>query len=616
MSLTASSVAALSPASRRLWTVMVAMLLALLAAPGQARGQDLSVTYGRTEIDDGGTYSFGETRQGRPVSRNFVIRNTSGQTLTLANPVITGQGFTARLTRTFLRPGKKTRLAIRMDPAAAGSRSALVQLPALGSFGAPFSFTINGEVVSPRPRMRVSGRSGTLVSGDDVFLGFARTGQNVVQQFTIRNGGQQQLNISDVTLEGSGFQLLSQPGNSIKPGKFTRFTVRMDTGAAGSPQAVARFTTNDPDAPTFELMLSGSVAPDGPNMQVIGAGAFLSSGGTVDFGSLDAGSSRIENFTIRNRGNEPLTIGQVTVTGAGFEALVQPATSLAPGASTQFLVQFESSVGDSSGTLTIPNNTEGSEDYVLHLTGAGEPAPAIEVYSGDTQIQRFGVFPFGSGFTGNFIVGDFIIRNAGSETLAIIGVSAGGDYEINEQPADSMLEPGEETSFVVVVTLGACGPEMGDVAGEIIINNNDPNDSPFRFTVTAFNLSCLGGGEPLRPAIDAQDDLIAIDVEGEYVAPHSVVSFGAAEDGEDLERFFTITNGGRSAITLGEPSIVGVGFRLGDAPPSRIEPGEEGGFSLILDGARHGRAAALIVIPVVGADEPLVFMVEGESGPG
>jgi hypothetical protein len=594
--------------------LLAAVLLTLApGATGQALAQDVSVSYGRDTIAADSTFSFGETRQGRVVSRNFVVRNVSGDSITLATPVISGPGFTARLSgKTFLRPNKKTRLLVQIDTATLGSRSATITIPVEGAVGSPFSFVVSGDVVGPNPNLRFTGPDGVVDSGDDVFFGTARTGQTVEREFTLRNTGQKNLTISAPSLTGSGFEIVSAPEQTIKPGKNTRMMIRMDSDASGARQAIAAFTTNDPDVPQFTMMLSGSVAATGPAIQVIGLGRFLDNSESIDFGTVTAGSERVERFTVRNTGNANLTLGPVESNNPGFVVAVQPATTLAPGTGAEFFVTFISSVGAATAAITIPSNAAENNPFTLNVSGIGEPAPDVQIIDqlGNILPRREGVYSFPSPtFVNNFVVIPFTIKNVGTLTLNLAGLSVlnvvGDAFLVQTAPVDNSLEPGEETMFEI----GHISDITGQTEGRVRLFSNDPNDSPFDFDIRVFVDPEVV--PPTRPAADSAS--FALQSEDKELTRGAPVEFGHADVGERVEREFTITNTGVQTLRLGELQIRGAGFAVGRQPDRFVAPGEDTVFSIVMQGDQPGRLAGVVVFSanVDPRFDPFAFVLSG-----
>ncbi|MBN2834398.1 MAG: DUF11 domain-containing protein [Candidatus Delongbacteria bacterium] len=98
----------------------------------------------------------------------------------------------------------------------------------------------------------------------------------------------------------------------------------------------------------------------------------------TDFGDVYVADASILNtFTIKNTGNEVLTLGENSVSFsagqiADFSILQQPANSVAIGDSTTFTVQFNpSALGIRSTTIIISNNDSDENPYNFKIQGTG-----------------------------------------------------------------------------------------------------------------------------------------------------------------------------------------------------------------------------------------------------
>jgi hypothetical protein len=106
------------------------------------------------------------------------------------------------------------------------------------------------------------------------------------------------------------------------------------------------------------------------------AGTDLTSGtSTIDFGGVAPNATNSKTFTIRNDGSANLTGLNVTFGGTNFgdfSLTLAPATSVAPGGTTTFTVQFApGAVGARSATLHIASNDPNTSSFDVGLTGTG-----------------------------------------------------------------------------------------------------------------------------------------------------------------------------------------------------------------------------------------------------
>ena len=109
-----------------------------------------------------------------------------------------------------------------------------------------------------------------------------------------------------------------------------------------------------------------------------GPGVALKSGvGLVGMGSTPSGTAISKNFTLRNSGIVPLTVGSLTIDGrdaSDFAITAPPATSVAAGGSTTFTITFTGGAGmDREATVHLPSDDlyAGLFDLPLSATVAG-----------------------------------------------------------------------------------------------------------------------------------------------------------------------------------------------------------------------------------------------------
>lgn len=104
-----------------------------------------------------------------------------------------------------------------------------------------------------------------------------------------------------------------------------------------------------------------------PVMGAGGAPAISVSPSSWDFGSTPVGTPVSKEFTIENTGTATLEITlPITSDNAGYTVTVDPATSVAPGGSTTFTVQFDAAFNASgyAGNISIQSNAASSPTVI------------------------------------------------------------------------------------------------------------------------------------------------------------------------------------------------------------------------------------------------------------
>lgn len=255
----------------------------------------------------------------------------------------------------------------------------------------------------------------------------------------IFNVGTQDLLINSVQrLFGSGdFTILPNPSTplTVSPNSEVDFTVQFrPTATSGTESAQIRISSNDPSAPYFDLMASGTIAV--PNISVTGS---------TDFGNVCSGTQAEKAVSVCNVG-----ACNLNVTSAAFNPACPDFTIINN--------PFPAAVSpDSCLNLTVrfTPNSPGPKTCTLVITSDDPNLPSItKQVTADTQASSIDVPP-DLGFPATVIqsVGacqslqPFPISNTGTCNLKITNISIGGvdgnDYSLSGLPSfPIILEPG------------------------------------------------------------------------------------------------------------------------------------------------------------------------------
>jgi murein DD-endopeptidase MepM/ murein hydrolase activator NlpD len=192
----------------------------------------------------------------------------------------------------------------------------------------------------------------------------AQGGAAVSQIFTINNVGSAPLGLSGLALP-PGFALHGSFPSSILPGSSSSFTIDLTTAVVGSKFGAIQFSTTDPDSPTFNFNVSGTVTGSSPaaapvlsisgpalaytkfgQAMLIKPAAMLTDADSANFdgGTLTAEftsiSSTADILGIQNGGSDA---GQISISGAMVSYGGVPIGILADGSSgTPLSVSFNS----------------------------------------------------------------------------------------------------------------------------------------------------------------------------------------------------------------------------------------------------------------------------------
>lgn len=344
-----------------------------------------------SSVANGATRNFGAVTVGGHASMTFTIKNTGPDVLNLTGQpeiLVLGQDAamfsitSAPVTPVAALTGSTT-FTVEFSPTAAGPRRASLLIFSDDVAMGPFTIHLNGT--TPDPEINVEQGGSTLASGSTKNFGDVGIGNSMNLTFQIVNEGGSNLvltNLPKVVINGpdaSMFSVTSQPDSPLIPGGITSFTVRFAPTSLGTKNAQLTIPNNDSDEGNYQIMLSGSVVPADIAVERP-PGTNLSDGSIDNLGVAPVGSSTDFTFTVRNVGGQMLGLNgnpRVNLTGvdaAMFTITSAPSATIAPGASSTFVVRFApTSDGPKTAALSIPSTDadESPFDITLNATVLG-----------------------------------------------------------------------------------------------------------------------------------------------------------------------------------------------------------------------------------------------------
>ncbi|MBC8290153.1 MAG: choice-of-anchor D domain-containing protein, partial [Planctomycetes bacterium] len=333
----------------------------------------------------------------------------------------------------------------------------------------------------------------------------------------------------------------------------------------------------------------------GPEVTVIHNTTGLTSNASeLDFGERPEGASEtIRHITIRNDGDATLSLSNVTVS-AGFEIRQQPATSIAPGASTQLAVaMLTSQPGPQDGELVIVTNDANESSFRIAVRGEvagpglvvrfGEP-DGPEIIDGSQTAIDYGNVTIGGPLDPAVT---FWVENPGTRELVISEIQTPDGIVLTSIPP-IFVAPGNRHYFSTFLD----NKTAGVVDGLITLQTNVPTIGEFKFRVT---------GEVLVPET-------AISSGSDSLIYNATVEFDTANAGEaGTRRTITLTNSGRGDLIVSQFHFnpgAAAGFTIVDGLASTIGPGESDDLVLELvtsaSGIHEGELSFLTNDPVTG----------------
>ena len=502
----------------------------------------------------------------------------------------------------------------------------------------PYNFSIQGT--GTEPEINVQGNGVTILdgdttpaSGDHTDFGERQLSAGTISRtFTIQNTGTGLLTLggSAVSLGGgSEFFVSAQPATTVAAGGSTTFVVEFATILPSAHTDTVVINNDDADENPYSFDIAGIGFE--PEIDIEGNAISILDGDTTPFtlDNTDFGDQRVSSgtisrtFTVINNGTGTLTLGAsaVSITGSStFTVTTQPATTVAEGLSTTFVVQFDpTATGTANAVVNVNSNDANENPYNFNITGNGvEPeinvqGNTVTIVDGDTTPDAGDHTDFGEQTvsSGTFSR-TFTIQNTGTSllTLGASAVSPSGthaaDFSVTTQPATTVAAAGS-TTFVVEFNPSALGTRSASIA----INSDDADENPYNFDIQ---------GTGVEPEIDVEGNSTSI-VDGDTtpaLGDHTDFGNQLVSSGT-VSRTYTVRNTGTGTLTLGASAVSLTGANLADysvtaQPSTTVAAGGSTTFTVEFDPSATGARNATVNVNNNDANEnPYNFSITGNG---
>jgi hypothetical protein len=360
------------------------------------------------------------------------------------------------------------------------------------------------------------------------------------------------------------------------------YEVQVTGNQAQVPYALAWDSLDVSATPSIELLGAGTQIPQGESSPSPANG--------TDFGNVALdGSPQIETFTIQNSGQATLNLTGTPIVSssnpADFSIVSQPAaSSLMPGASTTFKVQFAPAQSAlRSATLTIASNDSHNDPFTFAVSGVGTAQPQIAVTGGSKPIADGATTTSAANDTaygstavqGTPATETYTISNSGTGALTVGNVMIGGtnaaDFTVTSQPGSSVAVGGS-TTFTVQFAPSAAGSRKATVT----FNENDPTTaSPFNFAIsgvgtTQSQIGVTGNSQPITDGATS-------------TSTKNDTAFGSTLVASPISETYTIANSGTGVLTVGSVTIGGTNpadFTVTSQPSASVAVGGNTTFTV------------------------------------
>jgi len=306
--------------------------------------------------------NLGDVRLGETNSTTIDLRNDGeeGSTLVTTGASVIGADsnrFDVQLTEgRSLAAGQTESIDVTVNTTNAdrGSLSSLIQIQTGdGSVTAAVAAT----AVAPNPAVEIP-------TGADFET--TRLGATSTAEVVLRNDGNAELNVSDVTITGAdvaAFELDGTPTGSLQPQETQRLDVTFDPGALADANQRAQNSPLSADASIGLQTERASVANPSTKLSATAETAVVETPRTLTFGDTPIGETRTRNLTITNNNTATAPVKIEALRISGRDASTYSATRtgdaiLADGESTTVRVDLTPDDLDRQfGTLTVETNS-------------------------------------------------------------------------------------------------------------------------------------------------------------------------------------------------------------------------------------------------------------------
>lgn len=433
---------------------------------------------------------------------------------------------------------------------------------------------------------------------------------------TVENSGYASLRISSISaISGARTQFfidVASMTSDISAGSSTTFTLVFKPTSIGYKSAVIRIESSDGESFTFTALGYGESNTTEPDIAVMQGQNELTS--SYDFGGISVDSSSAQvMFTILNKGDADLSVIDVSLSSGDTDQFHLIASSapgtLKPEESMNFTITFSPTVsGEKYADVNIVTDDPDENPYIFSVKGYAEPIPEpdIHVKQGTDELPiQYGLFDFGHVLLANYstpVV--FTIENTGAGDLFIYSIGFVSEdtdqFHLTVSPL-SLVSGGASTTFSL-----AFGPtSVGYKSTIISIESNDPDETPYEFTVEGYG-----------------DSQLVPDISVPKVEPAGSYDFSKKKVGDTQTEEFKIKNTG-----TGDLMITSVSLNSGNTSQftidlsqmsSHVAPNDETKCYIHFNPTISGDVSAVVAVYSNDPDEkPYTFTLYGygESAP-
>jgi hypothetical protein len=303
------------------------------------------------------------------------------------------------------------------------------------------------------------------------------------------------------------------------------------------------------------------------------------SGGSLDFGSVTAGTSKTLSMTVSNTGAGSATVTSLSISTQYFALTAPslPVTILAGQSTPVSLVFSPNAAGAFNATVSIVSNASNSGTATFSLTGTGVASSQITLSPASKS--------FGSVTVGSQSSQTVTLTNNSASTVNISQAAVSGTgFKLIGITTPLALNASQSTTFTVTFAPQA----TGSASGNVTITSDAPNPS--------LSMALTGTGAAL----------------GALGANPTSLNFGTVQTGTNQALSETVTNTGGSTVTISQVGISGTGYTLSGISGSvTLTAGQSTSFTVTFAPQTASSASGSVTVTSNGTNPTLTIPLAG-----
>ena len=425
----------------------------------------------------------------------------------------------------------------------------------------------------------VPGASLTLPSS--LAFGSVTVGHISTLQAAVVNNGTTAVTIYQVSISGQPFSVTGEGSLPITlaAGSSLNLAVQFDPTATGQVTGDLTVRSNAATSPQAVVGLSGA-----GTSTVTAPTPILSIGpSSVSFGNIGLNYTSTQSVTLTSTGGAPVTVNAATVAGSGF-ALTSaslPAT-LNPGQTLTLQLQFSpTTLGSSTGQLSITSNSSVSPTAQVNLSGAGVPAVDLPVLTINPASVAFGSVGVNASST-QYVT----LVSGGSAPLTINSATlTGTGFSLSTSSFPATLNPGQ----TLTLSLQFSPTTAGQASGQLSVASNSSTNA-----TVVVGLSGTGTTSTASPNLSINA---------------STVAFGSVAVNSSSTQTVVLSSTGSTPVTISAATLGGTGFtQSGLTAPVTLNPGQNIQVNLQFSPTVAGAATGQLTITSNSSANPTLIV--------